>query len=230
MKGDDLARTGELLSATSPTIPDPGSRDCCCQREVQTSDCGDHFRAAQVKQELSGNRRVNRGIGVRSDQREGTELTEVTDQTVGSTRSYPYLTAAIGALRSSSYNLVCAASIVFPPSNSTLHQLLLNEARFCMPSAAYPSTPQTISLTFFKITMGIKQLFALVVLCLVAVTMALPSPHDGFVDTPTIRDVGMLYSEADFKGENTFVYEIKAEPGYLPLYVDPLCICGCSLH
>jgi hypothetical protein len=70
--------------------------------------------------------------------------------------------------------------------------------------------------------MGIKQLFAFVVLCLIALTMALPSPHEGFVDTQTLRDVGILYSEANFKGENTLVYEIKNTPECLPLCVHPL--------
>jgi hypothetical protein len=77
--------------------------------------------------------------------------------------------------------------------------------------------------------MGNKQLFAYVVLCLVAMTTALPSPHEGFVDTPTLRDVGILYSEANFKGDNTFVYEIKAESECLPLYVHPLPHANCNV-
>lgn len=68
--------------------------------------------------------------------------------------------------------------------------------------------------------MAINQLFIFVVLCLVALTTAIASPHEGFVDTPTLRDVGILYSEENFKGENTFVYEIKTTPECLPLYID----------
>ncbi|KAH7411770.1 hypothetical protein DE146DRAFT_771372 [Phaeosphaeria sp. MPI-PUGE-AT-0046c] len=61
------------------------------------------------------------------------------------------------------------------------------------------------------------QCLFLAILGLLGLSIALPQPHTGMVDTATIRDVGLIYGETDFKGPGKLVFEIKAGPKCLPL-------------
>jgi hypothetical protein len=54
-------------------------------------------------------------------------------------------------------------------------------------------------------------------LAAVAVTTA----HDGMVDLPGYKDVGVIFAEGDFQGETRYLIEAKDKNQCLPLALDP---------
>lgn len=54
---------------------------------------------------------------------------------------------------------------------------------------------------------------------IIGLTMAVPEPHRGMIDNDDVRDVGVVYTKPDFAGTKKFIFEVKAEPGCLALYV-----------
>jgi hypothetical protein len=64
-------------------------------------------------------------------------------------------------------------------------------------------------------------LFALFILFFIAgVAMALPQLHAGMIDNDSIRDVGVLYSKPNFKGNSKFVFELKTKPTYSTVWAE----------
>jgi hypothetical protein len=54
------------------------------------------------------------------------------------------------------------------------------------------------------------------------ITLVLALPHTGMINTDHVRDVGVVFSEAYYKGNSTFLLQAKAEPSCVPLYVPGL--------
>lgn len=57
------------------------------------------------------------------------------------------------------------------------------------------------------------------ILALAGIAMAFPQPHNGMVDNANIRDVGVIYTGTNFTGAPKFIFELKARPECIPLYV-----------
>ena len=55
-------------------------------------------------------------------------------------------------------------------------------------------------------------------LCLLGTSLVASRPHDGMVNNDYIRDVGVVYSESQIKGDRTFLLAVKAKPECIPLY------------
>jgi hypothetical protein len=64
---------------------------------------------------------------------------------------------------------------------------------------------------------ALKNLLIMVILAILGLVAATPSPHVGMVDTAQLRDVGVVYTEPNFRGERTFIYEVKDSPQCLNL-------------
>ncbi|KAF2443781.1 hypothetical protein P171DRAFT_486502 [Karstenula rhodostoma CBS 690.94] len=45
-------------------------------------------------------------------------------------------------------------------------------------------------------------------------------PHVGMIDTPLIRDVGLIFDDKFYKGNSTFIFEVREKPVCIPLNVD----------
>lgn len=65
--------------------------------------------------------------------------------------------------------------------------------------------------------MKLYQAILLTIFGLLGLGAARPQPHQGMVDTATLRDVGVIYGKPNFQGRNKFIFEIKAAPECLPL-------------
>lgn len=66
------------------------------------------------------------------------------------------------------------------------------------------------------------RLSILLTLLFVMFAAAVPEPHRGMIDNDDIRDVGVVYTAANFTGTRKFIFETKRELKCLPLYVTPL--------
>jgi hypothetical protein len=66
--------------------------------------------------------------------------------------------------------------------------------------------------------MSPKLLLAFMVFFVVSLVGAIPKPHVGMVDTADLRDVGVIYTKANYEGEPKFIYHIKAKPECMALY------------
>jgi hypothetical protein len=65
--------------------------------------------------------------------------------------------------------------------------------------------------------MSPKLLLAFVVCFVISLVLAVPKPHIGMVDTAELRDVGVIYTKANYEGERKFIYHVKTKPECLPL-------------
>ncbi|KAJ4289821.1 hypothetical protein N0V90_011152 [Kalmusia sp. IMI 367209] len=45
-------------------------------------------------------------------------------------------------------------------------------------------------------------------------------PHVGMLDTPTVRDVGLIFTERDYKGDSTFLIETRDKATCIPINVN----------
>ncbi|KAJ4347831.1 uncharacterized protein N0V89_009201 [Didymosphaeria variabile] len=45
-------------------------------------------------------------------------------------------------------------------------------------------------------------------------------PHVGMLDTPDVRDVGLIFDDLNYTGNSTFIIEVKNNPTCLPINVD----------
>jgi hypothetical protein len=63
-----------------------------------------------------------------------------------------------------------------------------------------------------------KPAIALVGLCTISFTMALPEPHKGMVDSANIRDIGVVYSKPNFQGYKGFILEHKGASNCQSMY------------
>ena len=58
-------------------------------------------------------------------------------------------------------------------------------------------------------------------LIVVGMAFAAPSPHIGMINNDDVRDVGAVYSQAEFSSAPTFLLMDKQSPRCIPLYVIP---------
>ena len=56
-------------------------------------------------------------------------------------------------------------------------------------------------------------------LIVIGMAFAAPSPHIGMINNDDIRDIGAVYSQAEFSSAPTFLLMDKQSPRYFPLYV-----------
>lgn len=56
-------------------------------------------------------------------------------------------------------------------------------------------------------------------LIVVGMAFAAPSPHVGMINNDDVRDVGAVYSQADFSSAPTFLLMDKQSPRCIPRYV-----------
>ncbi|KAK7182905.1 hypothetical protein DPSP01_009671 [Paraphaeosphaeria sporulosa] len=52
------------------------------------------------------------------------------------------------------------------------------------------------------------------------VASVLGLPHVAMIDTPAIRDVGLIFDDRYYKGNSTFIFELRDKPTCIPINVD----------
>lgn len=56
-------------------------------------------------------------------------------------------------------------------------------------------------------------------LIVIGTAFAAPSPHIGMINNDDVRDIGAVYSQAEFSSAPTFLLMDKQSPRCFPLYV-----------
>jgi hypothetical protein len=64
---------------------------------------------------------------------------------------------------------------------------------------------------------ALKKLLIVVILAILDLVAAIPSSHVSMVDTAELRDVGVIYTEPNFRGGRTFICKVKDSPQCLTL-------------
>ncbi|KNG50366.1 hypothetical protein DDE82_005924 [Stemphylium lycopersici] len=58
--------------------------------------------------------------------------------------------------------------------------------------------------------------FILLAFSLIGMAIAIPRPHNGMVNTPSVRDVGVTFSSPNYASEGTFLLMDKQTPRCMP--------------
>ena len=57
----------------------------------------------------------------------------------------------------------------------------------------------------------------LLALYLIGMALAVPRPHNGMIDTPSICDAGVIFSSPNYASKGTFLLMDKQTPRCMPL-------------